>query len=242
VQKKPDGTPTTSPVPGKTAKKTSPEPKGAAEIAATPREHVPAQAGPRAETAPPRQPLGERHRVEAGEGGRRAAGVGEVASLPEAKAAEKRPTSKPPRLRGRRQRPPTARSDGAPIAAAQAPAVREAPPVGDTSRHAAQARDRAATPREKTAATSAPQSTTRRAARHRHGKASHLCKAAGTAIALPGWYVVRKGDTLWAIAHHHYGAGRRYRAIAAANRQRLHRPDRIFPCQRLYLPPPRPRR
>lgn len=60
---------------------------------------------------------------------------------------------------------------------------------------------------------------------------------AGAKVPLPGWYVVKTGDTLWAIAERHYGAGARYRTIFLANRQRLQRgPDLIMPCQQLYLP------
>jgi nucleoid-associated protein YgaU len=62
------------------------------------------------------------------------------------------------------------------------------------------------------------------------------CAAAGASIPLPGWYVVAKGDTLWGIARQHYGAGRRYKRIAAANRRRLRNADPIPPCKRLYLP------
>jgi nucleoid-associated protein YgaU len=63
------------------------------------------------------------------------------------------------------------------------------------------------------------------------------CKSAGASVQLPGWYVVKKGDTLWAIAERHYGAGARYRRIYEANRDRLRRgPDWILPCQHLYLP------
>jgi nucleoid-associated protein YgaU len=63
------------------------------------------------------------------------------------------------------------------------------------------------------------------------------CQTAGASVPLPGWYVVKRGDTLWAIAERHYGAGRRYRSIFAANRGRLKRgPDFILPCQQLYLP------
>jgi nucleoid-associated protein YgaU len=68
------------------------------------------------------------------------------------------------------------------------------------------------------------------------------CNAAGAKAPLPGWYVVKTGDTLWAIAERHYGAGARYRTIFLANRQRLRRgPDLIMPCQQLYLPRPRRR-
>ena len=67
--------------------------------------------------------------------------------------------------------------------------------------------------------------------------AADRCKTAGASVELPGWYVVKKGDTLWAIAERHYGAGARYRRIYKANQGRLRRgPDWIVPCQHLYLP------
>jgi nucleoid-associated protein YgaU len=76
-----------------------------------------------------------------------------------------------------------------------------------------------------------------RPARHAKGTKAERCKAAGAKVALPGWYVVKTGDTLWAIAERHYGAGARYRTIFLANRERLKRgPDLIMPCQQLYLP------
>jgi nucleoid-associated protein YgaU len=76
-----------------------------------------------------------------------------------------------------------------------------------------------------------------RLSRHAKGSGGERCKAAGAEAALPGWYVVKTGDTLWAIAERHYGAGARYRTIFLANRERLQRgPDVIMPCQQLYLP------
>jgi nucleoid-associated protein YgaU len=70
------------------------------------------------------------------------------------------------------------------------------------------------------------------------GSGSQRCQLAGVEVELPGWYVVKKGDTLWAIAKRHYGAGARYRGIYEANRSQLNKgPDWILPCQRLYLPP-----
>ena len=52
-----------------------------------------------------------------------------------------------------------------------------------------------------------------------------------------GMYVVRRGDTLWGIAKRHYGKGSAYRRIYGANRRRIRNPNRIYPRQRLYIPP-----
>ena len=67
---------------------------------------------------------------------------------------------------------------------------------------------------------------------------SRSCETAGTTVELPGWYVVKRGDTLWSIAERHYGAGRRYKRIYAANRRRVRSAHWIEPCQRIYLPRP----
>jgi hypothetical protein len=74
-----------------------------------------------------------------------------------------------------------------------------------------------------------------RIARAERGRV-RACETAGTAIELPGWYVVKAGDTLWSIAERHYGAGRRYKRIFAGNRRRIRSPHWIEPCQRIYLP------
>jgi nucleoid-associated protein YgaU len=79
------------------------------------------------------------------------------------------------------------------------------------------------------AETTAPPARSRRAA-------SRACSAAGEETGVPGWYVVKQGDTLWAIAARHYGAGWRYKRIHAANRRRIRSAHWIYPCQRLYLP------
>jgi len=69
------------------------------------------------------------------------------------------------------------------------------------------------------------------------GPVAHAVGVGGSAEAKrPRTYVVRPGDTLWAIAKRHYGAGSRYRSIHAANR-RLRSPHSIHACQRVYLPP-----
>ena len=49
-------------------------------------------------------------------------------------------------------------------------------------------------------------------------------------------YIVRRGDTLSAIAKRYYGSGSGYRAIYKANRDRVRNPHLIYPRQRLYIP------
>ena len=51
------------------------------------------------------------------------------------------------------------------------------------------------------------------------------------------FYTVQKGDTLSAIAKHHYGDANAYMAIFEANRPMLDHPDRIYPGQVLRIPP-----
>ncbi|MGD9508543.1 MAG: peptidoglycan-binding protein LysM [Geminicoccaceae bacterium] len=50
-------------------------------------------------------------------------------------------------------------------------------------------------------------------------------------------YVVKKGDTLSAIAQKHYGKASKYRTIFEANRPMLKDPDKIYPGQALRIPP-----
>jgi hypothetical protein len=47
---------------------------------------------------------------------------------------------------------------------------------------------------------------------------------------------VQNGDTLWRIALAHYGNSRAWRRILDANRRTIPDPDRIYACQRLYIP------
>ncbi|HMB44053.1 MAG TPA: LysM peptidoglycan-binding domain-containing protein [Luteimonas sp.] len=49
-------------------------------------------------------------------------------------------------------------------------------------------------------------------------------------------YTVVKGDTLSAIAKHHYGKASAWHAIFEANRDVLKDPDHIYPGQVLKLP------
>ena len=50
-------------------------------------------------------------------------------------------------------------------------------------------------------------------------------------------YVVKKGDTLSAIAQKHYGRASKYMKIFEANRPMLKDPDKIYPGQSLRIPP-----
>jgi nucleoid-associated protein YgaU len=94
--------------------------------------------------------------------------------------------------------------------------------------------------RAKTAAEAKKAATAKTAAAspaNRRKKASPAtCKAAGRKARLPGWYVVKQGDTLSAIARRHYDRSGSYRRIRAANRRRIRNPHRIHACQRIYLP------
>ena len=49
-------------------------------------------------------------------------------------------------------------------------------------------------------------------------------------------YTVVKGDTLSAIARHHYGKASHWHEIFEANRDVLKDPDHIYPGQQLKLP------
>ena len=51
------------------------------------------------------------------------------------------------------------------------------------------------------------------------------------------FHTVEKGDTLWAVAKASYGDGSKYNAIFEANRPMLSDPDKIYPGQKLRIPP-----
>lgn len=80
--------------------------------------------------------------------------------------------------------------------------------------------------------------TARVDSRRRQGPEPTTCRGrkAGRRVDLPGVYIVRRGDTLWAIARRHYGSGARYPLIYRANRRTIADPDLIYPCQRIHLP------
>ncbi|WP_423068682.1 LysM peptidoglycan-binding domain-containing protein [Devosia sp. CN2-171] len=51
-----------------------------------------------------------------------------------------------------------------------------------------------------------------------------------------GQAIIRRGDTLWSLAHRYYGAGIHYRTIFEANRDQISRPSKIYPGQVFDLP------
>jgi len=48
---------------------------------------------------------------------------------------------------------------------------------------------------------------------------------------------VVRGDTLWAIAKKFYGDGNKYPVVFEANKPMLSHPDKIYPGQKLRIPP-----
>lgn len=51
-----------------------------------------------------------------------------------------------------------------------------------------------------------------------------------------GTYVVKAGDTLWAIAKKYYGNGSQYIKIFNANKDKIKNPNLIYPGQKLTIP------
>jgi hypothetical protein len=51
------------------------------------------------------------------------------------------------------------------------------------------------------------------------------------------YYLIEKGDTLWKIAAKFLGSGNRYPEIFEANREVILDPDKIFPGQKIRIPP-----
>lgn len=58
----------------------------------------------------------------------------------------------------------------------------------------------------------------------------------GAGRFVSGKAIIRRGDTLWDIAHRFYGRGIHYRTIFRANRELIARPGRIYPGQVFELP------
>jgi nucleoid-associated protein YgaU len=50
------------------------------------------------------------------------------------------------------------------------------------------------------------------------------------------YYVIEKGDTLWAIATKFLGSGNRYPEIFEANKEVIKDPDLIYPGQKIRIP------
>lgn len=51
-----------------------------------------------------------------------------------------------------------------------------------------------------------------------------------------GTYVIKRGDTLWAISKKYYGKGSQYPKIYNANRNIIKNPNLIYPGQKLVIP------
>jgi hypothetical protein len=51
-----------------------------------------------------------------------------------------------------------------------------------------------------------------------------------------GYYVVKLGDSLWAIAKKYYGSGAKYTRIYNANKDKIKNPALIYPGQKLTIP------
>ena len=58
----------------------------------------------------------------------------------------------------------------------------------------------------------------------------------GAGRFVTGKAIIRRGDTLWDIAHRYYGRGIRFDTIYRANRDRIARPSRIYPVQVFEIP------
>ncbi|RTZ61684.1 MAG: peptidoglycan-binding protein LysM [Gammaproteobacteria bacterium] len=50
------------------------------------------------------------------------------------------------------------------------------------------------------------------------------------------YYVIEKGDTLWAIASKYYGSGAKYTMIVDANKEVIKDADKIYPGQKIRIP------
>lgn len=55
------------------------------------------------------------------------------------------------------------------------------------------------------------------------------------ATAKVEYYVIQKGDTLWAIAQKHLGSGNKYTQIFEDNREVIKDPDLIYPGQKIRI-------
>lgn len=67
--------------------------------------------------------------------------------------------------------------------------------------------------------------------------AAPAAEAAPAPAGESAFYEVQSGDTLGAIAKAHYGDASKYTVIFEANRPMLSDPDKIYPGQKLRIPP-----
>jgi nucleoid-associated protein YgaU len=126
--------------------------------------------------------------------------------------------------------------------AKQAKAAEQAKRAAEESKRAVEAKaaeeakQAKATEEARRAAEATREAEAKRLADAKPAKRLAPCRNAGVKVAGGGWYVVQVGDSLWSISRAHYGYGRAYRRIHAANWRRIASPSRIYPCQRLYIP------
>lgn len=68
------------------------------------------------------------------------------------------------------------------------------------------------------------------------GKKSNQNKSESINPKSTGFYIVKKGDTLWSIAKKYYGNGTKYTKIYEANKSKIKNPSMIQPGQKLVIP------
>ena len=71
---------------------------------------------------------------------------------------------------------------------------------------------------------------------HKLQAKTQSCSRKGRDVELPAVYVVKTGDTLWDLSRRYYDKGHRFEKIVRANTGKLSSPNRIYPCQRIYIP------
>lgn len=74
------------------------------------------------------------------------------------------------------------------------------------------------------------------------GNVEGVVEVKADAFSVPGqterveYYVIQKGDTLWALAQKYYGKGAEHPRIFEANREVIKDPDLIFVGQKIRVP------
>jgi nucleoid-associated protein YgaU len=79
----------------------------------------------------------------------------------------------------------------------------------------------------------------RPAHRRPHRRQAPQCSEFSEATPASRWSRARDDETGWGTAERHYGAGRLYPRISAANQRLVREPDVVWACLRLYIPPMR---